>query len=58
MISTQTITIQTAEELLHSHEDLGNAATVEQRAIISQLLQTLTDAADYHIFGVCLPFWI
>ncbi len=47
------MTTQTAEALLREYEDLGEAATLEQRATIRQLLETLSEAADYHIFGVC-----
>jgi Domain of unknown function (DUF1824) len=47
------MTTQTAEALLRGHEDLGEAATSEQRSIIRQLLETLSEASDYHIFGVC-----
>lgn len=47
------MTSKTAEALLQNHEDLGSAATVEQRKTIRQALQALTDAADYLIFGIC-----
>jgi Domain of unknown function (DUF1824) len=47
------MTSQSAEALLRNHEDLGAAATAAQRATICEALQVLTNAADYHIFGVC-----
>jgi Domain of unknown function (DUF1824) len=53
MKSTSTMTSLDAETLLRNHEDLGAAATAEQRESIGQALQVLTNAADYHIFGVC-----
>jgi Domain of unknown function (DUF1824) len=53
MTSTPKMTSQDAEALLRSHEDLGSAATAVQRETIRQALQVLTNAADYHIFGVC-----
>jgi Domain of unknown function (DUF1824) len=55
MTSTPNMTSQSqdAEALLRGHEDLGAAATMAQRENIRRALQVLTNAADYHIFGVC-----
>ncbi len=47
------MTTLAAEEILWDLKDLDQTATTQQRTEIQAALQTLTAAADYHIFGVC-----
>ncbi len=47
------ITTTAAEKVLWDLKDLGLTATPEDRTQISDALQILTQAVDYHIFGVC-----
>jgi Domain of unknown function (DUF1824) len=47
------MTILEADQALRKLQDLGAAATAEQRAAICQCLQVLTEAADYHTIGMC-----
>ena len=47
------MTISEADQALRKLQDLGAAASVEQRAAIRQSLQVLTKAADYHTIGMC-----
>ena len=47
------LTTTAAEKVLRDLKDLDQTATAQQRTEIQAALQTLTAAADYHIFGVC-----
>jgi hypothetical protein len=47
------MTIPEADQALRQLQDLGAAATAEQRAAICQSLQVLTAVADYHTIGMC-----
>jgi Domain of unknown function (DUF1824) len=47
------MTILEADQALRKLQDLGAAASVEQREAIRQCLQILTKAADYHTIGMC-----
>lgn len=47
------MTTLAAEQVLWDLKDLDQNATAQQRTEIQAALQTLTAAADYHIFGVC-----
>jgi hypothetical protein len=47
------MTISETDQALRKLQDLGAAASVEQRESIRQSLQVLTKAADYHTIGVC-----
>jgi Domain of unknown function (DUF1824) len=47
------MTIQEADQALRKLQDLGAEASSENRAAIRQGLQTLTEAADYHLIGMC-----
>jgi Domain of unknown function (DUF1824) len=47
------MTIPEADQALRKLQDLGAAASVEQREAIRQSLQVLTKAADYHTIGMC-----
>lgn len=47
------MTIPEADQALRQLQDLGTAASAEQRESIRQCLQILTEAADYHTIGMC-----
>ena len=47
------MTILEADQALRKLQDLGAAASVEQRSTIRDSLQILTKAADYHTIGMC-----
>jgi Domain of unknown function (DUF1824) len=47
------MTIPEADQALRKLQDLGAAASIEQRESIRQCLQILTKAADYHTIGMC-----
>jgi Domain of unknown function (DUF1824) len=47
------MTIPEADQALRQLQDLGAAASAEQRESIRQCLQILTEAADYHTIGMC-----
>ena len=47
------MTILEADQALRKLQDLGAAASVEQRSRIRESLQILTKAADYHTIGMC-----
>jgi Domain of unknown function (DUF1824) len=47
------MTIPEADQALRKLQDLGVAASAEQRAAICQCLQVLTKASDYHMIGIC-----
>jgi Domain of unknown function (DUF1824) len=47
------MTIQEADQALRKLQDLGANASSADREAIRQGLQTLTDAADYHLIGMC-----
>jgi hypothetical protein len=47
------MTIPEADQALRKLQDLGAAASSEQREAIRQSLQVLTKAADYHTIGMC-----
>ncbi len=47
------MTTSEADQALRKLQDLGAAASVEQRESIRQNLQILTKAADYHTIGMC-----
>jgi hypothetical protein len=47
------MTIPEADQALRKLQDLGAAASAEQRESICKCLQILTEAADYHTIGMC-----
>jgi Domain of unknown function (DUF1824) len=47
------MTIPEADQALRKLQDLGAAASTEQRESIRKCLQVLTEAADYHTIGMC-----
>ncbi len=47
------MTIPEADQALRKLQDLGAAASVEQRAEICQALEILTKATDYQLIGMC-----
>ncbi len=47
------MTIPEADQALRKLQDLGAAASIEQRESIRRCLQILTKAADYHTIGMC-----
>jgi hypothetical protein len=47
------MTISEADQALRKLQDLGAAASVEQRTDICQALEILTKATDYQLIGMC-----
>lgn len=47
------MTPEQAQETLQNAQDLGDAASSDQRSDIREALQTLMQVASYSIFGVC-----